>query len=64
MQLVLVQFHSVGKNRNTYRCACIIQGKDDDDGVVFVQGLKLLDAKTNEFIVNDKDMSCVEYKDI
>lgn len=61
---ILVKFHSTGKTRNTYRYACIVQGKDDDDGEVFVQGLKLLNAKSNEFIVNDKDLSSVKYEDI
>lgn len=61
---ILVKFRSTGKPRKSYRYACIVQGKDDDDGEVFVQGLKLLNAKSNEFIVNDKDLSSVKYEDI
>lgn len=61
---VLVQFASESGNL-IYRYVCSILKKDEDDGEVTVQGLRLMNSDGNEFSnVDDKDVSNVPFEAI
>lgn len=63
-KFVLVKFEAAGSNK-IYKYVCSVQNKDEDDGEVVIQGLRLKNDKGNEFVVQDeKDISSVPFSDI
>lgn len=58
---VLVKFEEV-RGEKIYKYVCSVQAKDEEDGEVTVQGLRLKNEKLNEFIVeNETDVFNVPY---
>ncbi|XP_039283002.1 uncharacterized protein LOC120351095 [Nilaparvata lugens] len=63
-KFILAEFKSEKKNTK-YRYVCSVQKKDDDDGEVTVQGLKLAnDSGTEFFVADENDISYIEFESI
>lgn len=62
---LLVKINSTGKSANKYRYVCIVQSKDDEDGEIIVQGLRVSDESGTEFVVQEGDIfvTTIDYVD-
>lgn len=64
-KFILVKFSSAGKSKaSVYRYVCNVLAKDDEDGEIRIQGMRLKNDEGTEFVEQEDDVSCVPLESV